>query len=870
MNRQNNTQVSGIFPLSFGQACLNFNFLIGEESQFLEQIKVDEWYPLEEILNIFNLVKEKYSDPAPIFEQIGIEMMNLWYLHGPGKNIIKRGIEFLHFQTSSEGYYSVIRGNPDQIGEFSLLNLDEGKGTATVRSTTQFNRDMERGVLIGGLRATKDLVYVHVDNTVNEDIFQIQFQDFNHIQKKSIEIPEKIDVTNLYWNYKMLENDFKRYDAFWNSTNKTLSQVFEKLENQDGELRKRTTELMQTNALLNQEIAERKRAEDALQESESEMRALFAGMPDVVIMLDHEGRYLKIAPTSPELLFKPEEELRGKSLHEIFPKEQADMFLEHVQKSLATQQLVNLEYNLNIGGTELWFEGRLAPMQENMVVFVARDITPRKLAYKELSENEKRYRMLFELSPNGLLLEDMNGVILDVNPSFCNSIGYLKKELLGKHVNILVHPDALNDVEKNINQLKKGKILRHHEKSLRKDGSMCYMDLHELKVSLPDNKEGILCIAEDITERRKAEEELRESEVRFRGLSDATFEGILIHDDGQIIDGNQVLVKMFGYQRSEAMGKNILDFLAPTTHKKVQKWMKQKDETPYESEGITKDGLIFPLEIQAKIMPYQGNDVWVVAVRDLTVRKAMEEEKNRLQKESFDFRMETLGFVTHELKSPLATMETQISVMLKGYAGEVPENISNYLIRIRRSCEELQDMVKNYLDMSRMGMGELEAKKGPANYFKDIVEPSIEQTKILFESRGITLNIDCRENLIVLVDHELIRIALTNYLTNAAKYGSENKQARLEVSEEDGIITTSVWNEGTGFRPEEQASLFSKFSRLKNENTAKKRGSGLGLYLIKNIIKQHHGKVWAESNPGKWAKFCFSFPENSEEKVKKV
>jgi hypothetical protein len=154
--------------------------------QFLEQIKAEEWYPLEKVLNILNLVGEKYSNPAPIFERIGIEMMNLWYSKGPGKNIVKRGVEFLHFQTSSEGYYSVIRGNPDQIGDFSLLSLDEEKGSAAVRSTTHFNRDMERGVLIGGLGAPKDLLYINVDNSDNEDVFQIRFQDPQRAKMTSI------------------------------------------------------------------------------------------------------------------------------------------------------------------------------------------------------------------------------------------------------------------------------------------------------------------------------------------------------------------------------------------------------------------------------------------------------------------------------------------------------------------------------------------------------------------------------------------------------------------------------------------------------------------------------------------------------------
>jgi signal transduction histidine kinase len=124
----------------------------------------------------------------------------------------------------------------------------------------------------------------------------------------------------------------------------------------------------------------------------------------------------------------------------------------------------------------------------------------------------------------------------------------------------------------------------------------------------------------------------------------------------------------------------------------------------------------------------------------------------------------------------------------------------------------------------------------------------------------VTLDVDCPENLNVQADQELLRIALTNYLTNAAKYGEPRTQVSLAVHVKQGIISTAVRNEGAGFLPEEQASLFHKFTRLENENTYKNRGSGLGLYLTKNIIELHSGKDWAESIPDQWAKFCFSFP----------
>jgi signal transduction histidine kinase len=155
------------------------------------------------------------------------------------------------------------------------------------------------------------------------------------------------------------------------------------------------------------------------------------------------------------------------------------------------------------------------------------------------------------------------------------------------------------------------------------------------------------------------------------------------------------------------------------------------------------------------------------------------------------------------------------------------------------------------------------ANKSQIAFHADVVQPCVEQTRSLFDSRGITLTVTSPEDLTILADPELMRIALSNYLSNAAKYGAENGQATLMVEEGQGNVTVSVWNEGVGFKAEDREKLFAKFSRLKNKNTADKRGSGLGLFLIKSIVEQHAGEVWAESEPGQWAKFCFRLPVNS-------
>jgi len=223
--------------------------------------------------------------------------------------------------------------------------------------------------------------------------------------------------------------------------------------------------------------------------------------------------------------------------------------------------------------------------------------------------------------------------------------------------------------------------------------------------------------------------------------------------------------------------------------------------------------------------------------------------------------MSSLRFVTHELKSPLAAMQSLIDVVVGGYLGEIPDKAHEQLVRVKRNCEELQDMVKNYLDLARAERGELRASKSDLDFRAAVVDPCLEQVRPLFESRDMRIELDCPTALHVKVDEELMRIALANYLNNAAKYGQEGALVRVEVEQDDDHrVVASVWNEGMGFTPEEAEMLFEKFSRLKNETTVGKRGSGLGLFLAKQIMELHEGRVWAESQPGRWARFCLSFP----------
>ncbi|PIZ26338.1 MAG: hypothetical protein COY47_01060, partial [Chloroflexi bacterium CG_4_10_14_0_8_um_filter_57_5] len=159
------------------------------------------------------------------------------------------------------------------------------------------------------------------------------------------------------------------------------------------------------------DITERKQAEEQLAASEAELRALFAGMTDVVIVYDADGRYIKIAPTNPINLYRPPDDMLGKTVHDILPKEQADYTVAKIGEALQTGQVVTGEYALQIGGKERWFAGSVSRLSENTAVWVAHDITTRKRAEEQIQSQVETLGALYDLSRTLSEMEDFNAIL---------------------------------------------------------------------------------------------------------------------------------------------------------------------------------------------------------------------------------------------------------------------------------------------------------------------------------------------------------------------------------------------------------------------------------------------------------------------------
>lgn len=168
--------VHGSLMMGYAQACRNLKIVVGRDAnRTIDGLEINRWYPLAEWRALEQLVVRHYADVGPILVRVGMEMMKGWYHMGPGRELIERGRDFLHFQTDGGGFRSVVQGPPERVGTFALMRFDPEAGRAVVRSSTPFHRKMECGVLIGGMLAPGDIDYVDVTNEDGSDLLEVEF-----------------------------------------------------------------------------------------------------------------------------------------------------------------------------------------------------------------------------------------------------------------------------------------------------------------------------------------------------------------------------------------------------------------------------------------------------------------------------------------------------------------------------------------------------------------------------------------------------------------------------------------------------------------------------------------------------------------------
>jgi two-component system NtrC family sensor kinase len=233
------------------------------------------------------------------------------------------------------------------------------------------------------------------------------------------------------------------------------------------------------------------------------------------------------------------------------------------------------------------------------------------------------------------------------------------------------------------------------------------------------------------------------------------------------------------------------------------------------------------------------------------------EEANRTLKKLNESYLDMLGFVSHELKNTLGVIYTSARALDAGLIGPMSEPQSALVQNISRNIGSAVSMTRNYLDLARIEKGELAVHARELDMVREVVRPVLEELKPVIADRRIRIEDRLPSSVNLKGDRSLLKIVCKNLLDNALKYGRIGGRIGIDFSEKEGELRFEIWNEGQGQPAERLPHLFEKFVRFGSQVDGS-RGTGLGLFITRDIVQKHGGRIWAESQEGEWMKFVFT------------
>jgi len=379
-----------------------------------------------------------------------------------------------------------------------------------------------------------------------------------------------------------------------------------------------------------------------------------------------------------------------------------------------------------------------------------------------------------------------------------------------------------------------------------------------------DHSKVIQCNIRDITDRKKAEEALQDSETRYRRLFETAKDGIVILDAaGKIVDMNPFLIKLLGFSHEEFVGKAIWDIgpfkdIAPNRDKFME--LRRQGYVRYEDLPLeTADGRRIDVEFVSNIYTVDHQIVIQCNIRDITDRKRAEKEIEEKLRETIKMKLDFISVVSHELRTPLTVIKEGIALVTNGSSGEVNEEQKELLNLSKKNVDRLAKFINDVLDFQKLEAGKSGIYAQP-NDINEIVRDVYQMMSLAAKERGIDFLLELEDNLPrVGFDNDKIRQVLINLVDNAVKF-TEKGHIVMKTSEKEGMIHVSVSDTGCGIKEEDLSRSFRMFEQLSTGGDRKTGGTGLGLAICKGIIEQHEGEIWVDSVFGKGSKFTFSLP----------
>ena len=750
------------------------------------------------------------------------------------------------------------------------------------------------------------------------------------------------------------------------------------------------------------DISARKLAQDSQRHSEEMIRLITNLVPHGIFAKDSSGRHIFVNTALAEMAGLPAEEMLGKDDFEVVAdKAQAEAYREddHIVIQSGARRLIPEEPRTDLSGRTRYLQTIKIPFTvaetgESAVLGVCTDITEQRQMKKLLEESEGRYRALVEWSPESISVE-RDGQIIYANPAAIRMMGAKSEQyLVGKSSLDLVHPDFRELVrQRRRNSTEQDAVLpMTEEKLIKLDGTAIEVEVQGVPI-IYDGQPALYASMRDITERKRLEQELRLARFSVEHASDAVF---WVDPHGRFVYANQASCRSLGYSREEFLSLSVSDVdpLVPQeAWEPIWEELKTRCSITFETQNRTKQGRIFPVEVTANYLQFDGGEYNFSFVRDITERKRLEatlhesegkfrtmansipqlawiaradgyilwfnqrwyeytgttpeqvegwdwqrvyeptvlplikekwqgaidggqpfemefplrgadgqfrifltrvqplkdatgrllqwfgtntdvdelkqaEEKiqqanNELEQrviirtaelEAANKEMEAFSYsVSHDLRAPLRAVNGFAGIVLNEFGPQLPADALRYLERIRNGAQRMGELIDDLLAFSRLSRQSM--RHGDVDSLK-LVQNVLDESASQREGRQIDIQIGelptCHG------DAALLRQVWVNLISNAIKYTGGRESAVVEIGCErkNSENVFFVRDNGTGFDMKYADKLFGVFQRLHRADEFE--GTGVGLAIAQRIVHRHGGRIWADAAEGRGATFCFT------------
>ncbi len=364
-------------------------------------------------------------------------------------------------------------------------------------------------------------------------------------------------------------------------------------------------------------------------------------------------------------------------------------------------------------------------------------------------------------------------------------------------------------------------------------------------------------VEEEATERRLAEQALRENEIRFRSVIDTMADGLIIMNRrGTIESFNPEAEEMFGLRASEVVGQRI-EVLMPepyrSEHARYVSTRLQRGERPLrskrEAEGRRADGTVFPIEISVSEVVFENELRFAGLVRDISERKHSERVKD-----------EFVSTVSHELRTPLTAIRGSLGLLVGGVSGQMPRDMARLVRVAHDNCVRLINLINDLLDIQKIASGRMAFEMRPQPLLP-LIQQAIEGIRSYADQFRVAVSLEVSPDRVhVTVDSQRLLQVLSNLLSNAIKFSPPGQRVDVRVRQRGASVRVSVTDRGPGIPVEFRPHIFERFAQADASDTKQRGGTGLGLAICRSLIERMDGRIDFETRLGIGSNFYFDLP----------